>query len=347
MKFYTKQHKFYCGVDLHAKTMYLCILDSEGKIVLHRNIKSKPEVFLKTIEPYREDIAVAVECLFLWYWIADLCSDKGIPFVLGHALYMKAIHGGKAKNDRVDSYKIATLLRGGMLPMSYVYPRQMRCTRDLLRRRTHLMRKRSELISHIQNTNYQYNLPDIEKKISRKSNRKGLLDRFPDESVRKSMELDLKLLDIYDELLPRLEHEISLIAKQYDGDAYFRIRSVPGIGRILGLTILYEIGDINRFPTVGDFVSYCRLVKSAKESGGKRYGTSGAKIGNVHLKWAFSEAAVLFLRRNPQARAYRDKLSRKHGKAKSMGILSHKLARAVYLILKRKEVFDMERFMNR
>jgi len=301
MKFYTKQHKFYCGVDLHAKTMYLCILDSEGKIVLHRNIKSKPGVFLKTIEPYREDIVIAVECLFLWYWIADLCSDEGIPFVLGHALYMKAIHGGKAKNDRVDSYKIATLLRGGMLPMSYVYPRQMRCTRDLLRRRTHLMRKRSELISHIQNTNYQYNLPDIEKKISRKSNRKGLLDRFSDESVRKSMELDLKLLDIYDELLPRLEHEISLVAKQYDGDSYFRIRSVPGIGRILGLTILYEIGDIKRFPTVGDFVSYSRLVKTAKESGGKRQGTSGAKIGNVHLKWAFSEAAVLFLRRNPQA----------------------------------------------
>jgi len=251
MKFYTKQHKFYCGVDLHAKTMYICILNSEGKIVLHRNIRTRPDVFLKTIEPFRGDIVVAVECLFLWYWIADLCSDEGIPFVSGHALYMKAIHGGKAKNDRVDSYKIATLLRGGMLPMSYVYPREMRCTRDLLRRRTHLMRKRSELISHIQNTNYQYNLPDIEKKISRKSNREGLLDRFPDESVRKSMELDLKLLDIYDELLPRLEHEISLVAKQYDGDSYFRIRSVPGIGRILGLTILYEIGDINRFPTVG------------------------------------------------------------------------------------------------
>jgi transposase len=346
MKFYTNQHKFYCGVDLHAKTMYLCILDSEGKIVLHKNIKSKPDVFLKTIEPYREDIVVAVECLFLWYWIADLCSDEGIPFILGHALYMKAIHGGKAKNDRVDSYKIATLLRGGMLPMSYVYPKQMRSTRDLLRRRTHLMRKRSELLSHIQNTNYQYNLPDIEKKLSRKSNREGLLERFPDESLRKSMELDLRLLDIYDELLPRLEHEISLIAKVHDADAYFRIRSVPGIGRILGLTILYEIGDINRFPTVGDFVSYCRLVKSAKESGGKRYGTSGAKIGNVHLKWAFSEAAVLFLRRNPEARKYRERLARKHGKAKSMSILSHKLARAVYFILKRKEVFDMERFMT-
>ncbi|GBE00415.1 transposase IS116/IS110/IS902 family protein [bacterium BMS3Abin07] len=110
------------------------------------------------------------------------------------------------------------------------------------------------------------------------------------------------------------------------------------------MTILYEIHDINRFERVQDFVSYCRLVKSARESSGKRMGSSGKKIGNVHLKWAFSEAVVLFLRRNPQAKKYRDKLMRKHGKAKSLTILAHKLARAVYYILKRKEVFNMETF---
>ena len=119
------------------------------------------------------------------------------------------------------------------------------------------------------------------------------------------------------------------------------------MGRILGLVILYEIHDINRFPRVQDFVSYCRLVKSAKESAGKRMGSSGKKIGNVHLKWAFSEAAVLFLRRNPEARKYRHNLKRKHGKAKSMTILAHKLARATYYILKRKEVFNMQTFFER
>ena len=295
MRFYTKQHKFFCGVDLHAKSMYLCILNAEGEIVLQRNIKTDSDVFLKTIAPYREDIAVAVECIFTWYWIADLCAQENIPFVLGHALYMKAIHGGKAKNDKIDAYKIAVLLRGGMMPMAYIYPSEMRSTRDLLRRRMHLVRKRAELLAHVQNTNYQYNLPEIGKRIDRKSNREGVSDLFPDVSVRKSIELDLTLLDQYDQLLPRLEHEISLIAKSHDADSYFRIRSIPGIGRILGLVILYEIHDINRFPRVQDFVSYCRLVKSAKESGGKRMGTSGKKIGNVHLKWAFSEAAVLFL----------------------------------------------------
>ncbi len=119
MRFYTKQHKFYCGIDLHAKSMYLCILDQAGNVVLHRNIHTKPEKFLSTISRYREDIVVAAECMFTWYWVADLCSREKIPFILGHALYMKAVHGGKAKNDRIDAHKIAVLLRGGML--SYLW----------------------------------------------------------------------------------------------------------------------------------------------------------------------------------------------------------------------------------
>src|SRR5918996_690417 len=127
MKFYTQQHKFYCGIDLHARTMYLCILDQQGEIVLHRNMSCTPASFLKAIAPYREDLAVAVECIFTWYWLADLCSQQSIPFVLGHALYMKAIHGGKAKNDKIDAHKIAVLLRGGMLPKPpAAWPRRRR-----------------------------------------------------------------------------------------------------------------------------------------------------------------------------------------------------------------------------
>jgi transposase len=347
MRFYTKQHKFYCGVDLHARTMYLCILDQEGEIKFQRDIKTDPEIFLRSISRYREDIVVGVECIFTWYWLADLCSRENIPFVLGHALYMKAIHGGKAKNDKIDAHKIAALLRGGMMPIAYVYPPEMRSTRDLLRRRMHLANKRAELLAHVQNTLHQYNLPEIGKNLGKKGNREGVAERFPDISVQKSIELDLGLIDHYDQLLHRVEHEISLIAKKHDADSYFRLRSVPGIGRILGLVILYEIHDISRFERVQDFVSYCRLVKAARESGGKRLGSSGKKIGNVHLKWAFSEAVVLFLRRNPDAAKYREKLKKKHGNAKSMTILAHKLARAAYYILKRKEVFHIETFFAR
>ena len=304
MRFYTKQHQFYCGIDLHARTMYLCVLNQDGEILVHRNMPAGPEPFLKAVAPYRTDLVVCVECIFTWYWLADLCAQEGIPFVLGHALSMKAIHGGKAKNDKIDAQKIAILLRGGMLPQAYVYPAKMRATRDLLRRRMHLTRKRAELLTHVQQTNSQYNLPEIGKKIAYKTNRAGVAERFADPAVQKSIEVDLALIDYYDELLRDLELAIVTTAKQHDANTLYLLQTVPGIGKILSLVLLYEMHDIARFPRVQDFVSYCRLVKCAKESAGKRYGTSGTKIGNAYLKWAFSEAAVLFLRNNPAGQKY-------------------------------------------
>jgi transposase len=346
MKFYTQQHKFYCGIDLHARTMYVCILNQAGETVLHRNMKTDPALFLKVIAPYREDLIVAVECIFTWYWLADLCVQQGIPFVLGHALYMKAIHGGKAKNDKIDAHKIALLLRGGMMPQAYVYPAEMRATRDLLRRRMHLMHKRAELLSHIQNTNHQYNLPEMGKKIAYKANREGVAERFVDTAVQKSIEVDLALIDHYDKLLSDIELYIVNTAKQHDVNAFYRLRSVPGIGKILALVILYEVQDIGRFPRVQDFVSYCRLVKCTKESAGKKYGTSGKKIGNAYLKWAFSEVAVLFLRNNPEGQKYLARLEKKHSKGKALTILAHRLARTVYHLLRREQAFDMNKFLN-
>jgi transposase len=346
MRFYTKQHKAYCGIDLHARSMYMCILSQDGEILLHRNMKTSPEMFLKAIAPYREDLVVCVECIFTWYWLADLCAREGIPFVLGHALYMKAIHGGKAKNDKIDAQKIAVLLRGGMLPQAYVYPAAMRATRDLLRRRTHLMRKRAELLTHIQQTNSQYNLPEIGKKIAYKANRDGVAERFPDPAVQKSIEVDLALIGHYDQLLRDVELSILKTAKQHNAQTLDLLRTVPGIGEILSLVLLYEIHDITRFPRVQDFLSYCRLVKCTKESAGKRYGTSGTKIGNAHLKWAFSEAAVLFLRANPAGQKYLTKLEKKHGSGKALTLLGQKLGRTVYYMLQRQTAFDMDKFLN-
>jgi transposase len=281
MRFYTQQHNAYCGIDLHARSMYVCILSQDGEILLHRHMKTSPETFLKAIAPYREDLVVAVECIFTWYWRADLCAQEQIPFVLGHALYMKAIHGGKVKNDTIDSQKIAVLLRGGMLPQAYGYPAEMRATRDLLRRRMHLTRKRAEMLAHIQNTNSQDHLPEIGKKLAYKANRAGVAERFPDPAVQKSIEVDRGLIGYYDQGLNDLELTLVNTAKPHHAQTLYRLQSVPGIGKILALVLLYEIHDIVRFPRVQDFVSYCRLVKCTKESAGKRYGTSGAKIGNA------------------------------------------------------------------
>ena len=264
MRFYTQQHAFYCGVDLHAKTMHVCVVSQSGETLVHRNLPSRPDYFLNAIGLYRRELVVGVECMFAWYWLADLCSREKIPFVLGHALYMKAIHGGKTKNDKIDSHKIALLLRGGMLPLAYAYPNTMRATRDLLRRRMQLMRTCAEAMAHIQNSVSQYNLPPLTKKLSFAANRQGVAEQFPEESVRRSVEVDLSLIDHLDKQLQGVELYLVRHAKVDDPLTYQLLQTVPGIGKILALVLLYEIHDIRRFAGVGNFASYCRLVKCAR-----------------------------------------------------------------------------------
>jgi transposase len=346
MRFYTNQHKFYCGIDLHARSMYVCILSQDGEILLHRNMPAAPEPFLKAVAPYRDGLVVAVECIFTWYWLADLGADEGIPFVLGHALSMKAIHGGKAKNDKIDSQKMAALLRGGMLPQASVSPAAMRATRDLLRRRPHLMRKRAELLAHVQHTKSQYTLPEIGKKIAYQAKRDGVAERFAEAAVQKTIAVDLALIPYDDELLKDLELALLKTAKHHDANTLYLLQTVPGIGKILSLVLLYEIHRIDRFPSVHAFASYARLVTGSKESGGKRLGPSGKKSGNAPLKWAFSEAATLFLRTNPQGQTLLARLENNHDKGKALSILAHKLGRAVYFMLTRQVAFDMAMFLQ-
>ena len=139
MRFSNQQHRFYCGVDLHARSMYTHVLDDRGRTVFERDLPAGPGAFLEAVRPYRDGLVVGCECMFAWYWLADLCSRQQIAFVLGHAPYVKAIHGGKARTDSIDAHKIAVLLRGGAFPLAYAYPKGMRETgsRALRRRETH------------------------------------------------------------------------------------------------------------------------------------------------------------------------------------------------------------------
>jgi transposase len=259
---------------------------------------------------------------------------------------MKAIHGGKAKSDKIDSEKIARLLRGGTLPMAYVYPSGMRETRDLLRRRGYLVHKRAELMAHIQNTGSQYNLPSFGR-IDRKPKREALAGQFTNPSVQLSIQTNINLIDAFDEQIKTLENYIERTVKIDDMQSFHRLKTIPGIGKILGLTLLYEIHDIGRFPQVGNFQSYARLVKCAHESAGKKSGSGGKKIGNVHLKWAFSEASVLMLRESENAKNFVAKKTKQHGKAKALSILAAKIGRAVYWLLRRKTVFEEKKFWTR
>src|SRR5271166_3374427 len=242
MRLYTQSHRFYCGIDLHARSLHLCILDKDGTVVFDKGIAARPETFLKAIAPFRDDLIVGAECMYAWYWVADLCQQEQLPFVLGHALYMKLIYGAKAKNDKIDAGKIARLLRGGNFPLAYVYPKGMRETRDLLRRR-------SALFTHLQILNGQYNLPPFPKKLSFAANRAELkiADRFTDPSVQQSAAVDLAVIDVLDEQIGKLELYLSRTAKVDDVQTYHRLQTIPGVGKVLALVLLYEIHDIRRF----------------------------------------------------------------------------------------------------
>lgn len=346
MRFYTHTHRFYCGIDLHARTMHLCVLDHAGNVVLDKNIAARPEAFLKAIAPFRADVVVGVECMYAWYWLADLCAAENIAFVLGHALYMKLIYGAKAKNDKIDAGKIARLLRGGNFPLAYVYPKGMRETRDLLRRRNYLVRQRSALFTHLQILNGQYNLPPFPKKLSFPANRAELKipERFTDASVQQSAAVDLAIIDALDEQLGDLERYLTRTAKVDDVQTYHRLQTIPGVGKVLALVLLYEIYDIRRFPSEGQFLSYARLVRCAHESAGKQLGSGGKKIGNAHLRWAFAEAACLFLRSSARAKKWQEKQLKKRSAGRVLAILAARLARAVYHLWRKGQAFDETRF---
>jgi len=332
--------------DLHAKTLYVCVLDQDGNTCLHKEITANPEKLQALLDPYMGNVVVGVECMHCWYWVSDFCEDLGVDFILGHALYMKAIHGGKAKNDRIDSFKIANLIRGGNFPLAYVYPKAMRATRDLLRRRMKIVRHGANLKAHVGNTTSQYNLPPNKVNLKNVSARKQLRSTFPDPVVQRNIDLDMAVLECYAKELSKIEWFLEQQARQHNPVHLHLLRSVAGIGRILALTILYEVGDINRFESVQKFASYARLVKCKAESAGKSYGTQGNKIGNAHLKWAFSEAAVLYLRGNQKAQRYLQKLQRRMTKAKALSVLAHKLGRCVYFMMKNETVFDESQFLK-
>jgi len=284
--------------------------------------------------------------MFGWYWLADACQAAGIHFVLAHALYLKAIHGGKNKNDRVDSEKITHLLRTNLIPPGYVYPAAKRPLRALLRQRLLYVWNRSELLSRIQSHQLAHNRPTTRQTpYNREPWEKHLLASEPDPVRQLALQNDLALIGHYDNQLASLEKELLQLTKQTACRDFTLLKTTPGIGDYLGLTILHEIGDIARFPSVKDFLSYCRLVKGTVASAGKIKGLRGAKLGNPYLRWAFGEAAIIAKRDallGPLAQRLEARLGNKF---KANTVLAIKLARAVYFMLKTKTVFDPERLV--
>jgi transposase len=343
MKYYTSTTEFNCGIDLHARQMYVCVMDRQGKKLVHTNVKDNDfDFFLKLVAPYQHSLTVCCECMFGWYWLADACQAAGLTFVLAHALYVKAIHGGKNKNDRVDSEKLTHLLRSNLIPPAYVYPAQQRP----LRQRLFYVWRRAELLARIHSHQLAHNRVPVKQTRRVRDSWEEALLKAEDHPLRQlALRNDLAMVKHFDHQLYQLEEELQRQTKQAAGREYTLLQSVPGIGEHLGLTILHEIGDIHRFPTVKDFLSYCRLVKGTVASAGKIKGLRGAKLGNPYLRWAFGEAAVIAKRDHFRIRPLAQRLEARMGgnKFKANTVVAIKLARATYFMLKNQTVFDPER----
>ena len=349
MKYYISTTKFNCGIDLHARQMYVCVMDSTGKKLVHTNLRNNDfDYFLKLIAPYRQDLTVCCECMFGWYWLADACQAAGLKFVLAHALYLKAIHGGKNKNDRIDSEKLAHLLRSNLIPPSYVYPAAMRPLRALWRQRLCYVWRRAELLARIASHELAHNrCPIKQSRPNRDPWEKQLLAGEQNPLRQLALQNDLAMIRCYDQQIGALEEKLHGLTQRHCAPEYALLLSVPGIGEHLGRTILYEIGDIARFATVKDFLSYCRLVKGTVASAGKIKGLRGAKLGNPYLRWAFGEAAVIAKRDHAVIGPLAARWAARMGgnKFKANTVLAIKLARAVYFMLKSKTVFDPQRLV--
>ncbi len=349
MKYYTSTTRYHCGIDLHSRQMYVCVMDSQGNKLLHMNIRNNDfAFFLKKIEPWRHDMTVCCECLFCWYWLADACEEAGLQFVLAHALYLKAFHGGKNKNDRIDSEKLAHLLRSNLIPPGYAYPAAKRPVRALIRQRTSYVWQRVELLQRISTSQLARN----QQPVSKFSNNRtkwlaALLEVTGDPRERFALEQDVQLVVHYDNAIKTLEKELLTLTRRNEPRDFALLRTIPGIGKTLGLTLLYEIDTVERFPAVGDFLSYSRLVKGTVSSAGKIKGLRGAKLGNPYLRWAFGEAAVLGKRHHEELDAFSRRLENKHGKFKGNAILASKLGRAVYYMLRNGTAFDMDQLTGR
>jgi transposase len=348
MRYHQSTTAFNCGIDLHARSMYVCVVNRQGDIVLHQNIQHNDfDFFLKKIAPFRHDLTVTAECMFAWYWLADACAREQLPFVLAHALYLRAIHGGKNKNDRIDSEKLARLLAAHLIPIAYVYPAARRPVRALLRQRLCYVWRRSELLMRVQSMQQAEGHEPVPRGgRDRDPWEARLLERYPDPHHQLTLKTDLATIRHYDEMIAELESQLVRTTRQIASRDYALLQTVPGIGQALALTILYEIDDIGRFETVQRFSSYCRLVKGTVASAGKIKGLRGAKLGNPYLRWAIGEAAVLGRRHEPRLAAWHQRLCAQKGKFKANAIVANQLGRALYFMLKNGTAFDLDQLIG-
>lgn len=331
----------YGGIDLHANHSVIVVIDAQDHMVDQKRLPNQLDSILARLAPYQVELnGLVVESTYNWYWLVDGLMEAGYQVHLANTAAIQQYEGIKHSNDFSDAQWLAHLLRLGILPEGYIYPKEERGVRDLLRKRMQLVQQRTTNLLSIQtqaarNTGQAWSGNRIKQLTC-----KEVEELVVDEHLALAITSNLAVMQCLNEQVHRLEKVIKRQVKLKP--AFEPLLSVSGIGEILGLTIMLETGDIGRFPSVGDFASYCRCVGSERLSNGKRKGRGNTKNGNKYLAWAFVEAANFAVRYNPQIKRYCQRKAAKTNTIVATKTVAHKLARACYYILRDQVPFDVK-----
>jgi len=333
---------YWAGIDLHSNNSVLCVLDRDGRIRYRRKLPNDLFAIVHALDSYREHLnGVAVESTYNWYWLADGLSDAGFRVLLANPAAMQQYDGLKFTNDESDAAWIANMLRLGCLPQGYIYPREQRQVRDLLRKRSQLVRQRTANILSIQNLSARNKGSSMRGDVVKHLTDERIAELFPDRLHAMAATANLHLVRALEEEIAKLECQIAGMLQP--SREYTLLRDVAGIGKILAMTILLESGDIGRFASVGNYASYCRCVESKHTSNAKTKGHGNQKCGNKYLAWAFTEAANFAVRYHEPVQRFYHRKQAKRNKVVAIKAVAHKLARACYWVLKTGLPFDMKR----
>jgi transposase len=337
--------KLYAGIDLHSSNNYIGIINEEDQRLYQKRLPNQLEYILAALEPFKDDMeGVVVESTYNWYWLVDGLMDQGYQVHLANPSAIQQYDGLKHTDDKWDSFWLAHMKRLDILPEGYIYPKEERHVRDALRRRLLFVRQRTSHILSLQSTitrNLGYKMSASEIKELNDSDASKL---FNDPFLILTARNNISTIRFLGNRIKEIENDVLSHTKVKP--EFEKILTMPGIGKILGLTIMLEVGDINRFPKVGNYSSYCRAVKSEKLSNKKKKGEGNRKNGNKYLSWAYVEAANFANRHYSEVQSFYNRKKAKRNGVVAIKALSNKLARASYYVMRDQVPYDVNRLFK-
>lgn len=333
------------GIDLHSNNLVCCVVDMNGKQLMDKKLPCQLGAVLEALAPHKRELTtVAVESTYNWYWLVDGLREHKYPVELANPARIQQYSGMKVSNDSSDARFLAELARLGILPTGYVYPKETRPARDLMRRRMKLVDQRTALMLSLKMLHMRIFGEDLPTGDLKKMTPEEARDLFKEPANQVIAREQARLIDELDLSIGRIEREALKTARELP--AHPRLKSLPGVGRILGLMITLETGPIERFASDGQYASYCRCVRTERVSNGKSKGQNNGKCGNKYLGWAYVEAANFAKRYDLRCRAFYDRKKAQAGSIVATKALACKMSKAAWHMMKNDTDYDPGRMFG-